>query len=271
MPQSTTMTDDAPPILEHLDEFQRRLATRTPALFLDYDGTLTPIVARPELAQLSDLTRELLRMVAERMPVAVVSGRDRADVQQLVGLEQLAYAGSHGFDIITPDGAVRQTGSPFLAAIDAAEAALRQSLTDVPGVLVERKRYSIAVHYRNASEDDLSFIAQSVGSIARQHTDLKIGTGKKVYEVRPDIDWHKGSAVLWLFDALGLDAQSHLPIYIGDDVTDEDAFKAIRKRGVGILVAAEPRDTAAHYRLESVDDVFKFLAWLDERLGTFPI
>lgn len=256
-----------PSALEHLDRIEHRLARRTPALFLDYDGTLTPIVARPELATLNSLTRQLLDLLATHMPVAIVSGRDRADVERLVGLPQLAYVGSHGFDISCPNGIGKRCdrGEPFLPALDAAESDLRSAMGDLPGVLIERKRFSIAVHYRAVEDRNLSFVAQAVGAAATHQPNLKITSGKKVYDIRPAIDWHKGKAIRDLFDTLGLNFQSHVPIFVGDDETDEDGFRTIKSCGIGIVVAQEPRPSSAAFRLESVDEVFRFLGWLEQR------
>ncbi|HSP56965.1 MAG TPA: trehalose-phosphatase, partial [Halomonas sp.] len=119
-----------------LGDFERlveRLGHRRPAIFLDYDGTLTPIVDRPELAVLDGAMRATLQRLAQRCTVAIVSGRDRANVAEMVGLDNLVYAGSHGFDITGPDGLHMQheRAAEFLPALDAAEAALQTRLAGV--------------------------------------------------------------------------------------------------------------------------------------------
>jgi trehalose 6-phosphate phosphatase len=253
-------------------EIGSRLAGRRPALFLDYDGTLTPIVARPELAVLSDAMRAVVRRLAERCTTAIVSGRDRADVERLVGLEGLVYAGSHGFDIAGPGGLRKEheRAAEFLPALDRAEAWLRRELARVDGALVERKKFAIAVHYRLVVDDEVQRVDRAVEVTADDIPELRRTAGKKVFELRPRIEWDKGKAVLWLLAALGLDHQNVLPFYLGDDDTDEDAFVALAERGIGILVAEAPRATAAHYVLADTGEVARFLgalaAMLEERM-----
>ena len=133
--------------LDRWEELLPRLREQRPAVFLDYDGTLTPIVARPELAVLSETMRRTLRTLAARCPVAIVSGRDRGDVRSLVGIEGLIYAGSHGFDI-TGMGLRYEHGHGFVASLDRAEQELLGALSGIDGARVERKKFAIAVHFR---------------------------------------------------------------------------------------------------------------------------
>lgn len=256
-----------PDALVHYDAIAARLKDQRPVVFLDYDGTLTPIVERPELAVLDAEMRQTLRRLAQRMTVAIVSGRDRADVAQRVGIDDLIYAGSHGFDIAGPGGLEMQhdRAAEFLPALDRAEAELRAQLKTIEGVLVERKRFAIAVHYRLVDAEDVAVVDAAVdAAVAASDKALRRTGGKKVFELRPQLPWDKGKAVCWLLDALGLRRDTLLPIYIGDDETDEDAFVALRELdGLGLLVAEAPRATAAHYRLESPAAVGHFL----RRLG----
>ena len=226
-------------------------------MFLDYDGTLTPIVARPELAILDEAVRRTLAALAKRCPVAIVSGRDRADVESLVGLDNLIYAGSHGFDI-RGRGLQSEHGAAFLPDLGDAEAELRQSLAHIRGALLERKTYSLAVHVRGLAPDAALAAEAAVDGALGHHSRLRKGTGKMVFELLPRLDWHKGKAVLHILEALRLPA-AVLPIFIGDDRTDEDAFGALHGRGVGILVTESPRPTAAYYTLRDPDEVHRFL------------
>lgn len=247
-----TVRNGASNPLRRWHEFAARLEGRQLAVFLDYDGTLTPIVARPDLAVLSEGTRGVVRDLSELCPVAVVSGRDRADVERLVGLDGVIYAGSHGFDISGPRGLRKEheEAAGFLPALDGAERELRGAMAGVNGALVERKRFAIAAHYRLVSESEVKLVEAAVDAALAGHQRLRKTYGKKVFELRPRLAWDKGKAVLWLLSALGLDRPEVLPLYLGDDDTDEDAFHAIAGRGLGILVANEPQPTAASYRVD---------------------
>jgi len=250
-----------PSALENRDGVERRLAGRRPAVFLDYDGTLSPIAERPELATLPGGTREAVRRLARRHPVAILSGRGREDVTSLVGLDDLAYAGSHGYDIAGP-GFRHEVGAGIPERIERATKELRTRLAEIEGVLVEPKRFAVSIHFRLAREEDLARIERMVDEVAADHPGLRKAHGKKLFELRPDLDWDKGRALLWMMEALGLDPVEAIPLYIGDDVTDEDAFRVIATRGIGILVAEEPRPTAATYSLRDPDEVRRFLEWL---------
>jgi trehalose-phosphatase len=232
------------------------------AIFLDYDGTLTPIVSHPEDAWLSDSMPQTLRELAARMPVAILSGRDLDDVRRRVDVAGIVYAGSHGFDIAGAGELRRELGAAYLPVLDMAETELREALDEIPGAQLERKHFSVAAHYRNVNENDAFRVALAVDAVAARHGELRRIDGKKVYELLPDIDWDKGKAVLWLLDMLGLEQGNVLPIYIGDDRTDEDAFRALESRGIGILVSEEPRHTAASYWLKDSAEVERFLRGL---------
>jgi trehalose-phosphatase len=255
-----------PSALEHVPEIAG--GSGRAAVFLDYDGTLTPIVSQPEDAWLSDLMRQALRELAARVPVAILSGRDRDDVRRRVNIDAIVYAGSHGFDIAGPRGLRRQMATEFLSNLDTAEKELHEALDGISGARVERKRFSIAAHYRNVNENDVPKVKQAFVEVATRHRKLRRINGKKVYELLPDVAWDKGKAALWLLETLGLESRSGgiRPIHIGDDSTDEDAFRALEQRGIGILVSEQSQPTAARYSLKNPAEVERFLRALTARL-----
>ena len=256
-----------PSALEHLQEVAGRSGRA--AVLLDYDGTLTPIVSQPEDAWLSDSMRQTLRELAARAPVvAILSGRDLDDVRRRVNIDGVVYAGSHGFDIAGAGGLRRELGSAYLPVLNTAETEVREALEEIPGAQLERKHFSVAAHYRNVNENDAFRVAVAMDTVAARHRELRRINGKKVYELLPDIDWNKGKAVLWLLETLGLESRSGgiRPIYIGDDRTDEDAFRVLEQRGIGILVSEQSQPTAARYSLKDPAEVERFLRALGATL-----
>jgi trehalose 6-phosphate phosphatase len=258
---------DLPHALEDGDELVRHLVGKTPAVFLDYDGTLTPIVDRPGDAVISEGMREAVRGLAERCSVVVVSGRDRRVVQELMGVDDLIVAGSHGFDIWSPEGTIgREEGAEFEALLDEVKERLHEDLDPIKGALVEPKRSSVAAHYRLVSDEERPRVKEVVDTILAEYPDeLKVTPGKMVYEMQPKIEWDKGRAMLYLLETLDLDRDDVVPLYLGDDVTDEDAFETLAERGVSIFVGSpdDPevagRTTAADYILLSTEEVRQFL------------
>ena len=241
------------------------LGGRPVLVFLDYDGTLSPIVARPQDAVLADAMRDTLARLAERHVVGVVSGRELADLRARVGLEGLCYAGNHGFEWSAPAGAaVRcEAGAEYLTDVAAVAARLTTELAHIEGVLVENKRYSLSVHYRLVAPAREDEVADAVHAAAAAHPRLAVRRGKCVLEVLPCIDWHKGKAVRRLITAAA--APGAVPLFIGDDITDEDAFRELRDDGIGVQVSETPRPSAAQYWLRDVPEVQKLLGWLADR------
>jgi len=212
--------------------------------------------------------RSAVRQLAERCPVCVVSGRDRRVVQELMGLDDLIVAGSHGFDIWSPEeGSIqREEGAESEVLLDEVKARLHEEIDPIEGALVEPKKASVAAHYRLVTEEERSKVKEVVDTILAEYPDeLRVTPGKMVYDIQPKLDWDKGKAVLYLLEALDLDHDDVVPLYLGDDVTDEDAFEALANRGVGIFVghADAPevagRTTSADYILHTTEEVRQFL------------
>ncbi|TVU51361.1 hypothetical protein EJB05_02785, partial [Eragrostis curvula] len=272
--------------LDHFHEVVELVSGRTIALFLDYDGTLSPIVNDPDRAYMSDEMRRVVRRAADLFNTAIVSGRSRRKVTNFVQLQDLSYAGSHGMDIMvsTKHNASTSTGGSEIETVDEpclfqpaarflplmakVKRALEEAITEIKGATVEDNVFSISVHFRNVHEKFHLQVKKKVKSVLKKgkdFADLKLTTGKMVLEVRPDIKWNKGNAVVFLLDTLKLDNPDEVfPIYIGDDRTDEDAFEVLRDRGngIGILVSEVNQETHAFYRLRSPDEVKEFLRLL---------
>lgn len=259
--------DRLPLVWDRLDELRARLDGRRLAVFLDFDGTLSPIVADYRAATIPDETRAAIARLAERVATAAISGRDLADVRDRVGVDGLFYAGSHGFDIAGPGGLAARPDAAegFVEPIEAADAELRAALAGIVGVEVERKTFSLAVHVRQAAEGDVQAVEDAVDAVVGRHEKLRKDRGKKVFEVQPRADWDKGRAVSWLLSHTRLGEGGALPLYVGDDLTDEDAFATLADAGLGVAVREGGRVTLADYALADPADVRRFVDWLADR------
>jgi trehalose-phosphatase len=241
----------------------RKRIRRAPqaALFLDFDGTLAPIVRDPAKAALSDDTRLLVEKLAQRMHVFIVTGRALADIRKRAAFKEVEYAGSHGLEW-TRGGKTQRGKVSQHALSDIREAfAASRPLSAIQGSLVENKRYSIAFHYRNIKAPEVSIFIRSVKAIlwpivARGRTEIL--EQKKVIEMRTR-GAHKGEFVRAALKRL---PKGTLGIYVGDDTTDEDAFKALPD-GITIRIG-EKRGSAAAYCLRSQGDMDGFLRRLLE-------
>ena len=246
---------------------------RQPAVFYDFDGTLSEIVEDPDSARLVDGAADALTSLSAACPVAILSGRDLTDVRERIGLPGLWYAGSHGFELTGPDGTHHQNpeAAASIPVLAGAAADLADQLRHIPGVVVEHKRFGVAVHYRNAARDRVGEVAAAVRT-AGQRTALRVTTGREVIELRPNIDWDKGKTLHWVLDYIrdNEGAGPLLPIYLGDDITDEDAFDAVDGDGIAILVRHSDdgdRATGARYALDDPDQVREFTERLARRLA----
>ncbi|KAL3514099.1 hypothetical protein ACH5RR_026816 [Cinchona calisaya] len=246
-------------------------------MFLDYDGTLSPIVEDPDRAFISYEMREAVKDVAHHFPTAIVTGRCRAKVFDFVKLSELYYAGSHGMDIKGPtkghnyrkgnQAVLCQPAREFLPMIDEVYKTLLEKTKSIPGANVENNKFCLSVHFRCVEEKRWAELAEQVKTVIKDYPKLKLTQGRKVLEIRPTIKWDKGNALEFLLESLGYaNSNDVLPVYIGDDRTDEDAFKVLRKKGqgFGILVSKVPKETNASYTLQEPSEVMCFLKRLVE-------
>ncbi len=253
------------PLRDHMDVVYEGIATKGQVLVaLDFDGTLSDIVPRPEDATLTEERRQLLRELNSRprFAVAVISGRMVEDLRERVGLNDIAYAGHHGLEIAGPGF---QHMPPEAEAFRGTAARLGESLEaaigHIPGVIFEHRGISLSVHYRLVVGDERATVQRALRDIitpAASAGEVRVIPGKEVVNMLPPLVWHKGSALRWLMELL--DAIPHrvggiFPVYIGDDVTDEDAFPVARETGIAARVGPPVEGTAAEYSLADTAEV----------------
>ncbi|NOR57259.1 MAG: trehalose-phosphatase, partial [Sulfurimonas sp.] len=251
---------ELPSALKSFKKIESKFKDKEIVIFFDYDGTVTPIVSHPKDAQLSEEMKNTLIKLSNQCTLAVISGRGLNDIKSLVGIKGIHYAGSHGYEIEGPS--IKMEHEPalkFVKIFDTLEKELRKELDDVKGALVERKKFSIALHYRNVSEGEAYLVENAADEVVKKHPNVRKSYGKKVYELQPDLEWNKGKALEWLMEALHIEKKGSMIFYIGDDITDEDAFSAIKTYGTGILVGSDNRNTGAQYKLSDTDQTLHFL------------
>jgi len=261
--EKTIFIQSLPGVFNVLPQLNVKLDQGKPLFFFDYDGTLAPIQSDPAKAFMSDSMRKLLEQLAFKFRVAVVSGRDMDNLKQFIKLDSLIYAGSHGFRISGPEGIEMQheeTHSLLPQLEHLSELLENNRELSTVGIEIERKHMAITVHYRNAPKGSHRTVSRVVREIIRPYKDFKAGRGKKIIEIRPAVPWHKGRAVDWILKKFEeIDQANYVPIYLGDDLTDEDAFKAIADTGLGVIVGEHDHPSAAHCRLDNVQEVQKLL------------
>ena len=247
-----------------------RLSGSPLVLLLDVDGTLAPLVSHYALAAVPDETRAILAELAtlEGVRIALVSGRAPADARRLVGIDGLWAAGNHGAEFLSPDGAARvhDLVAPWAAPLREASDEIASAIERLDGVLLENKVWTLSVHYRLASDAVEPGLRAELERITSAHG-LALHGGKMIFEVRPPVRVHKGTAVLELADTLGAHAPGGSALFAGDDVTDEDAFAALREhipRAVTVLVG-EDRETAAEFVVPGTEAFRDLLARMLKR------
>lgn len=249
---------------DNIDKIKKDIEAKEILLFLDYDGTLTPIVATPDLAVISEDMRLTVKKISEKMIVSIVSGRATDDVRSKVQIDGIFYAGSHGFEIVDPKGnvTINEEAKNIRSLINEVHEKLSEKVKNVQGSLIENVKYTISAHYRLVSEKNVSKIEKAVDEVIEEYPVLRKTHGKKVFEIRPKIDWDKGRAVNWILNYLNFDKDKHFPIYIGDDTTDEDAFNVIKDKGFGVLVSEENKESSAKYLVKDPNEVQKLFEYL---------
>jgi trehalose 6-phosphate phosphatase len=258
------------PALERTEDIAAKLSRQPYAVCLDFDGTLSEIRSHPEDAELVEGMRAAVIALTALCPVAIVTGRQLSDVRPRIGTE-LIYAASHGLEIQFPGEPAQFYGpaQDYRAAVARVAQAARTAVPAIPGLLIEHKSFSTAIHFRLVGEQDQARVSRLVADLAQSHPELRVLNGKMVAEFQPRLDWHKGKAVMALAERLSVPREGL--IYIGDDVTDEDAFRELAGAGIGIVVREQTSETAARYHLRNPLQVLQFLIGLTAALRSMAL
>jgi len=240
----------------------------TVALLLDFDGTLSPLVSKPELAALPKKTKTILERLV-KLPnvfIAVISGRGLEDVMKKVGIPQITYAGNHGLDILFPD---KTKFSPPLPenVMENSQRLAKQIEVECcnEGATLENKGAILTFHYRNVPEDKKEPLVARVKELI-VNAGFKIGLSKCAVESKPQVFWDKGRAAYHILNQQFGDNwfSSVRPIFVGDDTTDEDAMSALKGLAFSFRICSSQTETEAEVRLPGVDSVVSLLLWIEK-------
>ena len=255
-------------IFSSLEGIKKSLRNKFVYLLLDYDGTLSPIARTPAEAHMPDRAKELLLKLSKtpNCRIAIISGRSLSDISKRVGVKGIVYVGNHGFEIKGPKIKFKSLVSRrYRKVLKEIKTKLKKDLSPFKGVFIEDKGYCLTLHYRLANENDIPAIVSKfyfATFIDEFRKNIQTKFGKMTREIRPPILWNKGMTALWLLEQQssvlkGKDMRV-MPIYIGDDLTDEDAFQVLRNKGLTIFVG-KPKSTQARFYLKDNQEVEKFL------------
>lgn len=226
-------------------------------LMLDFDGTLSPIVKNPEKAYVPDKVKGWLERLAEdkNHKIAIVTGRSLKDIRKRVGLKNIIYASNHGMEVYYRGRFLLRKGDIFKRPLKSLEKELTKKLSEIPNIYIENKGLSLAVHLRRVDKKYHKEVRRIVRMAVEpwlKRYKLRMTGGKMLLEVKPLL-WDKGKAVLWMWKRF---APKHLPVYIGDDITDEDAFLALRHYGITIRIGKKKK-SYAEYHISSIDRLIR--------------
>jgi trehalose 6-phosphate phosphatase len=237
------------------------------ALFLDVDGTLLDIAETPDAVEVSDHLRAVLGRVAPLLggALALISGRPIAQLDRLFAPLSLPAAGLHGLEHRDAAGRTRILGEPEM--LDGLRTALEDFAADHAGAMLEDKGRALALHYRRAPESEAAARELVAQVTAGRERELRVVDGKMVLEIKPRLA-DKGAAVE-LFMA-EVPFAGRRPVFIGDDVTDEDAFAVVNRLGGHSIRVGELAGTSARHTLPDVEAVVDWLEALPGALGGSP-
>lgn len=258
-------------------QLESQLKANGVMLLLDYDGTLTPIVSHPGLSRFPAASQKLLQKLSQLddVKVAVITGRSLKEIKKLIGLPELIYIGNHGLELQGPKiQFIHPEAKRTRKILQHVRGRLQKALGSFRGVRVEDKNLTLSIHYRQLEEDQEESAKTVLIKVLKPYlksSKVVITEGKKVWEIRPPAAWHKGTAVLWLLArSMVRRSEKVMPVYFGDDQTDEDAFRLLKGKGIMVRVTSAPEEpTEAGYYVRSPREVAEFLTRL-QKLKTAP-
>lgn len=251
---------------DYLSDFLK--AKRKIALFLDFDGTLVPIQKNPSECVLSYKIKKQLELMRDSMNyyLTILSGRSLTDIKQRIGIKRIFYGGNHGLDISGTN--MRYTHPKAVSVkkvINQIRQRLQKKIKGINGAWIEYKKFTLCLHFRSVKTEDIRRVKKIFYSIVDEYSEKKLFAvikGKKVLEIVPDASWDKGRAVLWILQRL---KERCLPLYIGDDWTDETAFKSLHNKAITIRIGKSNK-TFAKYYLKACWEIPKLLHQLNKFL-----
>lgn len=252
------------PAINEFNTFRKQWRNHSIILFLDFDGTLTPIVETPAKAFLSEEVKSVINALSKKLKIqlVVISGRSLNDIQQRVGIEEIIYVGNHGFEIKGLGMAfVWEPSTSYKDFLELLKKEIEHDLITCPNVFIEDKGITLSIHYRQVDQEQEIAVEEALYRLTQPYIangEIHINIGKKVFEIKPPLHWDKGKAVMWI-----LERRNGFPVYIGDDTTDEDAFLILKNTGITIHVG-DRKDSYAQYCLKNTDEVIQFLKLLNE-------
>ena len=255
-------------IFLHMDEVRKKLAAKDLAVFLDFDGTLSPIAPTPGSAHLPPGTKRLIEMLsaAKGVMAAIISGRSLKDVSARVGIRDIIYAGNHGMEI-SGKGIEMRSSPAGDKDMKELKAAVLKAVRGIDGARVEDKGASLTVHYRLSPKAAAAELRHRMvhlrGSLGKGGK-FYIRRGKKAYEILPVGGWNKGMAIIYILEKLKRSGMGdgYSVVYMGDDRTDRDAFKAVRGDGISVYVGKSRTGYGAEYYLRNTLEAAKFLEYI---------
>lgn len=253
-------------LYKNLQRLEAQIKDRPLFIFLDFDGTLAPVASSPDKAALPQRTSRALKKLSAvgNCKIAVISGRAMRDIKKKIGLHEIIYAGNHGLEIEGPRiKFTKLVSARYKSILKHLKEELRRRLSPIKGALLENKGLSLSVHYRLADKKDIARVKGIVHECSLTYlrsNEAKLRQGKMVLEIRPHSELGKGGVSLWLLARQIFKSKNKniLPLYIGDDLSDEDAFRALKGKGITVFVGKK-RISHARYYLRDFKEVRAFL------------